>query len=150
MDHVRAHRLVRQGVRIHRPAFHAAFAGATERSRMHPARVCGVLAQWDGTHRASFGRTRAEPHTGRSLWPPAQRKAVCQGTAQMARLGFMTPVEVAEGVFLLALPLGIHRIPSINAYLFVDPAGDTLVDCGIYANPPARPGEGNDTAVDDR
>jgi glyoxylase-like metal-dependent hydrolase (beta-lactamase superfamily II) len=45
----------------------------------------------------------------------------------------MTPVEVAEGVFLLALPLGIHRIPSISAYLFVDPAGDTLIDCGIYA-----------------
>jgi glyoxylase-like metal-dependent hydrolase (beta-lactamase superfamily II) len=45
----------------------------------------------------------------------------------------MTPVEVAEGVFLLALPLGIHRIPSINAYLMVDPGGDTLIDCGVYA-----------------
>jgi glyoxylase-like metal-dependent hydrolase (beta-lactamase superfamily II) len=53
----------------------------------------------------------------------------------------MTPVEVAEGVFLLPLPLGIHRIPSVNAYLFVDPGGDTLVDCGIYAAMPRSPGE---------
>jgi glyoxylase-like metal-dependent hydrolase (beta-lactamase superfamily II) len=56
----------------------------------------------------------------------------------------MTPVEVAEGVFLLALPLGIHRIPSINAYLFVDPAGDTLIDCGIYAGEPLSTGEVDD------
>jgi glyoxylase-like metal-dependent hydrolase (beta-lactamase superfamily II) len=57
----------------------------------------------------------------------------------------MTPVEVAEGVFLLALPLGIHRIPSVNTYLFVDPAGDTLVDCGIYADG----GAAEDGTVDD-
>ena len=56
----------------------------------------------------------------------------------------MTPVEVAEGVFLLALPLGIHRIPSINAYLFADPAGDTLIDCGIYAGVPLSAGEVDD------
>ncbi len=56
----------------------------------------------------------------------------------------MTPVEVAEGVFLLALPLGIHRIPSINAYLFTDPGGDTLIDCGIYADGPLRPGDVDD------
>ena len=56
----------------------------------------------------------------------------------------MTPVEVAEGVFLLALPLGIHRIPSINAYLFTDPAGDTLIDCGIYAGEPLSTGEVDD------
>src|SRR6201995_465195 len=56
----------------------------------------------------------------------------------------MTPVEVAEGVFLLALPLGIHRIPSINAYLFTDPAGDTLIDCGIYADLPPSTDEVND------
>ncbi len=53
----------------------------------------------------------------------------------------MTPAEVAEGVFLLALPLGIHRIPSVNAYLFTDPAGDTLIDCGIYADARLRAGE---------
>jgi glyoxylase-like metal-dependent hydrolase (beta-lactamase superfamily II) len=56
----------------------------------------------------------------------------------------MTPVEVAEGVFLLALPLGIHRIPSVNAYLFTDPAGDTLIDCGIYAGVPLSTGEADD------
>jgi glyoxylase-like metal-dependent hydrolase (beta-lactamase superfamily II) len=48
----------------------------------------------------------------------------------------MKPAEVAEGVFILPLPLGIHRIPSINTYLLVDPAGDTLIDCGIYAAAP--------------
>ena len=53
----------------------------------------------------------------------------------------MTPVEVAEGIFLLALPLGIHRIPSINAYLLVDSDGDTLVDCGVYAGAPLSTGE---------
>src|SRR5713226_568569 len=30
-------------------------AGASERSRTHPVRVCGVLAQWDGAHHGSFG-----------------------------------------------------------------------------------------------
>jgi glyoxylase-like metal-dependent hydrolase (beta-lactamase superfamily II) len=53
----------------------------------------------------------------------------------------MTPAEVAEGIFLLALPLGIHRIPSVNAYLLVDPDGDTLIDCGIYATAPLSTGE---------
>jgi glyoxylase-like metal-dependent hydrolase (beta-lactamase superfamily II) len=56
----------------------------------------------------------------------------------------MTPVEVAEGVFLLPLPLGIHRIPSVNGYLLVDPGGDTLVDCGIYAAAPLSTGEVED------
>ena len=51
----------------------------------------------------------------------------------------MTPVQVAEGVFRLALPLGIHRIPSVNAYLLTDPAGDTLIDCGIYVSTPRDP-----------
>jgi glyoxylase-like metal-dependent hydrolase (beta-lactamase superfamily II) len=54
------------------------------------------------------------------------------------------PAEVAEGIFLLALPLGIHRIPSVNAYLLTDPGGDTLVDCGIYAGAPLSAGEAED------
>jgi glyoxylase-like metal-dependent hydrolase (beta-lactamase superfamily II) len=41
------------------------------------------------------------------------------------------PAEVAPGVFRLVLPLGIHGIPSVNAYLLIDGDGDTLVDCGI-------------------
>ena len=53
----------------------------------------------------------------------------------------MKPAEVAEGVFLLPLPLGIHHIPSVNAYLLIDPGGDTLIDCGIYADTPLSPGE---------
>ena len=56
----------------------------------------------------------------------------------------MEPAEVADGVFRMALPLGIHHIPSVNAYLFTDPAGDTLVDCGIYAEGPLSPGEVQD------
>ena len=56
----------------------------------------------------------------------------------------MTPVEVAEGIFLLALPLGIDRIPSVNACLFTDPGGDTLIDCGIYADVPLSTGEVDD------
>ena len=39
--------------------------------------------------------------------------------------------EVAPGVHRLALPLGIQGIPTLSAYLLRDPAGDTLVDCGI-------------------
>jgi glyoxylase-like metal-dependent hydrolase (beta-lactamase superfamily II) len=41
--------------------------------------------------------------------------------------------EVVPGVFRLVLPLGIHGVSSLNAYLISDPAGDTLVDCGVYA-----------------
>jgi glyoxylase-like metal-dependent hydrolase (beta-lactamase superfamily II) len=43
------------------------------------------------------------------------------------------PSEVAPGVFRLVLPLGIHEISTVNAYLITDPAGDSLVDCGVYA-----------------
>ena len=56
----------------------------------------------------------------------------------------MRPAEVAEGVFLLALPLGIQHIPSVNAYLLVDPDGDTLVDCGIFASAPPGAGAAED------
>jgi glyoxylase-like metal-dependent hydrolase (beta-lactamase superfamily II) len=56
----------------------------------------------------------------------------------------MTPAEVAEGVFRLELPLGIQHIPSMNAYLLVDPDGDTLIDCGIFAGAPRGAGEAED------
>ncbi len=41
--------------------------------------------------------------------------------------------EVAEGVYRLALPLGIHGVPTVSAYLLRGNDGDTLVDCGIAA-----------------
>jgi glyoxylase-like metal-dependent hydrolase (beta-lactamase superfamily II) len=41
--------------------------------------------------------------------------------------------EVVEGVFRLALPLGIHGVPTVSAYLLRGDGGDTLVDCGIAA-----------------
>jgi glyoxylase-like metal-dependent hydrolase (beta-lactamase superfamily II) len=44
-----------------------------------------------------------------------------------------TVSEVASGVFRLKLPLGVHGISSVNGYLLRDESGDTLVDCGIYA-----------------
>ena len=56
----------------------------------------------------------------------------------------MTVQEVASGVFRLVLPLGIHGIPSVNGYLLVDDAGDTLVDCGIAVEDPEA-----DQAYDD-
>jgi len=49
----------------------------------------------------------------------------------------MSASEVAPGVFRLVLPLGIHGISSMNAYLLVDESGDTLVDCGVYADDPS-------------
>jgi glyoxylase-like metal-dependent hydrolase (beta-lactamase superfamily II) len=42
--------------------------------------------------------------------------------------------EVAPGVHRLALPLGIHGVPTVSAYLLRDDDGDTLVDCGIGAD----------------
>jgi glyoxylase-like metal-dependent hydrolase (beta-lactamase superfamily II) len=39
--------------------------------------------------------------------------------------------EVADGVHRLALPLGIHGVPTVSAYLLHGNDGDTLVDCGI-------------------
>ena len=41
--------------------------------------------------------------------------------------------EVADGVFRMALPLGIHGVPTVSAYLLRGDDGDTLVDCGIAA-----------------
>src|SRR4051794_41966008 len=39
--------------------------------------------------------------------------------------------EVAPEVFRLALPLGIHGVPTVSAYLLRGDDADTLVDCGI-------------------
>src|SRR4051812_8346641 len=41
--------------------------------------------------------------------------------------------EVADGVHRMALPLGIHGVPTVSAYLLHGDDGDTLVDCGIAA-----------------
>ena len=41
--------------------------------------------------------------------------------------------EVAPGVRRIALPLGIHGVPTVSAYLIRDDDGDTLVDCGVAA-----------------
>jgi len=43
-------------------------------------------------------------------------------------------------VFRLELPLGIHDIPSMSAYLIADDDGDTLVDCGVAIAEPAATG----------
>src|SRR3954453_8062839 len=48
----------------------------------------------------------------------------------------MSGVEVtavADGVHRMALPLGIHGVPTVSAYLLRGDDGDTLVDCGIAA-----------------
>src|SRR3954453_2257860 len=48
----------------------------------------------------------------------------------------MSGVEVtavADGVHRMALPLGIHGVPTVSAYLLHGDDGDTLVDCGIAA-----------------
>src|SRR3954452_16127290 len=41
--------------------------------------------------------------------------------------------EVADGVHRMALPLGIHGVPTVSAYLLRGDDGDTLIDCGIAA-----------------
>src|SRR3954453_6711440 len=42
-------------------------------------------------------------------------------------------VEGAEAVYRMALPLGLHGVPTVSAYLLRGDDGDTLVDCGIAA-----------------
>src|SRR4051812_50103222 len=42
-------------------------------------------------------------------------------------------VQVVDGVHRMALPLGIHGVPTVSAYLLRGEDGDTLVDCGIAA-----------------
>ena len=46
---------------------------------------------------------------------------------------FGIPREVAEGVYLLRMPLPF-RLDHINLYLLEDPAGWTVVDCGLNAD----------------
>jgi glyoxylase-like metal-dependent hydrolase (beta-lactamase superfamily II) len=41
--------------------------------------------------------------------------------------------EIADGIHRMALPLGIHGVPTVSAYLLRGDDGDTLVDCGIAA-----------------
>src|SRR3954447_16670913 len=41
--------------------------------------------------------------------------------------------EGADGVHRMALPLGIHGVATVSAYLLHGDDGDTLVDCGIAA-----------------
>jgi glyoxylase-like metal-dependent hydrolase (beta-lactamase superfamily II) len=49
--------------------------------------------------------------------------------------------EVVPGVHRMALPLGIHGVSTVSAYLLHDDGGDVLVDCGIAAGPdPPVPG----------
>lgn len=40
---------------------------------------------------------------------------------------------MAPGVHRMALPLGIHGVPTVSAYLLRGDDGDVLVDCGIAA-----------------
>jgi glyoxylase-like metal-dependent hydrolase (beta-lactamase superfamily II) len=52
--------------------------------------------------------------------------------------------QVVPGVHRLALPLGIHGVPTVSAYLLRDDAGDTLVDCGIAVADDSHPGRPQD------
>lgn len=60
--------------------------------------------------------------------------------------------EVAPGVHRLALPLGIHGVPTVGAYLLRGSAGagDVLVDCGIAAatTPDGDPGPDGTAAIE--
>ena len=52
----------------------------------------------------------------------------------------VTVTEVAPGLHRLALPLGIHGVSTVSAYLLAgarsgNGGGDTLVDCGVAAAP---------------
>jgi glyoxylase-like metal-dependent hydrolase (beta-lactamase superfamily II) len=55
--------------------------------------------------------------------------------------------EVAEGVHRLALPLGIHGVPTVSAYLLHGDGGDTLVDCGVAADDAGAPGDPDGAAA---
>ena len=52
--------------------------------------------------------------------------------------------EVAPGLHRLTLPLGIHGVSSVSAYLLAGTGGDTLVDCGVAA----APVDGGDAGAD--
>ena len=47
----------------------------------------------------------------------------------------VTVRQVAPGLHRMALPLGIHGVESVSAYLLAGADGDTLVDCGVAAAP---------------
>ena len=47
-----------------------------------------------------------------------------------------------EGVTRLPLPVGLHGIATVNAYVLADGANVTLVDCGVWRADPADDGLG--------
>jgi glyoxylase-like metal-dependent hydrolase (beta-lactamase superfamily II) len=47
----------------------------------------------------------------------------------------MSVTEVAPGLHRMALPLGIHGVATVSAYLLAGDGADTLVDCGVAAAP---------------
>jgi glyoxylase-like metal-dependent hydrolase (beta-lactamase superfamily II) len=55
-----------------------------------------------------------------------------------------TVTEVAPGLHRLALPLGIHGVSTVSAYLLAGDGADTLVDCGVAAAPTADGDPGPD------
>ncbi len=62
----------------------------------------------------------------------------------------VTVGEVAPGLHRLALPLGIHGVVTVSAYLLVGDGADTLVDCGVAAAPAegAHPGPDGTAALE--
>jgi glyoxylase-like metal-dependent hydrolase (beta-lactamase superfamily II) len=62
----------------------------------------------------------------------------------MSSTDAVTVTEVAPGVARLALPLGIHGVSTVSAYLISGDGADTLVDCGIAAAPTAGGDPGSD------
>jgi len=59
--------------------------------------------------------------------------------------------EVAPGLHRMALPLGIHGVETVSAYLLVGGDGrDTLVDCGVAAatGPDGDPGPDGTAALE--
>src|SRR6478735_8765333 len=59
--------------------------------------------------------------------------------------------EVAPGLHRMALPLGIHGVETVSAYLLAGGDGrDTLVDCGIAAatTPDGDPGPDGTAAIE--
>lgn len=66
----------------------------------------------------------------------------------MAALAISAEVSpVAEGIGRLALPLGIHGVPTVSAYLLHGDDGDTLIDCGIAVSADDAPLDADGTAV---
>ena len=62
----------------------------------------------------------------------------------------VTVTEVAPGLHRLALPLGIHGVSTVSAYLLAGDGADTLVDCGVAAAPTddGDPGPDGTAALD--